>query len=331
MKNRARQVLQFIIFFGLGGGLMYWQFSGFSPEERTRFYEGLRNADYFWFTIAVIIGALAHLLRAYRWQMLLTPLNQKVGLGDRFYAVMIGYLANYAFPRLGEVTRCGVLKASDDVPFSEAFGTVVVERIVDVLCLGLIFMIVLLVEFAQLQTLWLQYIWHPATTKLAGITGSPMKMTVLVGCIILVIAAFAFLRRKVGGKVKAFFVGLKDGILSVRKVKNPAWFVGQSLLIWTGYYLSLYVCFFCFPETSSLTLNSALILVLFGTFGVAFTPGGIGAYQIIITAILIDIAPHSEGAAASFAWLSWGTQVTTVILFTGVAFALRPLLNRART
>ncbi len=90
----------------------------------------------------------------------------------------------------------------------------------------------------------------------------------------------------------------------------------------------MYVVFFCFPETSSLTMNNALILVLFGTFGVAFTPGGIGAYQIIITAILIDIAPESALAAASFAWLSWGAQVATVLIFTGLAFALRPVLNK---
>jgi hypothetical protein len=119
--------------------------------------------------------------------------------------------------------------------------------------------------------------------------------------------------------------------MSIRKVKKPGMFILQSLLIWAGYYLALYVVFFCFPETSSLTLNSALILLLFGTFGVAFTPGGIGAYQIIITAIMIEMAPSTEPAAASFAWLSWGTQVATVVLFTGVAFALRPALNKIKS
>jgi uncharacterized protein (TIRG00374 family) len=328
VKKKSVQVLQFIIFFGLGGGLMYWQFSTFTDEEREAFYNGLRNANYYWFAVAVFIGMLAHLLRAIRWQMLLTPLGHKAGLGTRFYAVLLGYLANYGLPRLGEVVRPSVLTVSDNVPLSESFGTVVVERIVDMLCLGVIFLIVLLLQFAELQGLFFEYVWDPAMIKFSGIAASPLKMTLLIGILLLLVAGFLFLRNRVKGKAKAFFAGLKDGILSVRKVKSPGLFIAQSLLIWFGYYLALFVVFFCFPETSSLTMNNALILVLFGTFGVAFTPGGIGAYQIIITAILIDIAPESTPAAASFAWLSWGAQVATVLIFTGVAFAIRPVLNK---
>lgn len=307
---------------------MYWQFSTFTDDEREAFYKGLRNANYYWFALAVFIGMLAHLLRAIRWQMLLTPLGHKAGLGTRFYAVLLGYLANYGLPRLGEVVRPSVLTVSDNVPLSESFGTVVVERIVDMLCLGVIFLIVLLLQFAKLQGIFFEYVWDPAMIKLSGITTSPLKMALLIGVLLLLVAGFLFLRNRVKGKAKAFFAGLKDGVLSVRKVKSPGLFIAQSLLIWFGYYLALYAVFFCFPETSSLTMNNALILVLFGTFGVAFTPGGIGAYQIIITAILIDIAPESAPAAASFAWLSWGAQVATVLIFTGVAFALRPALNK---
>ncbi len=328
MKKKSVQILQFIIFFGLGGGLMYWQFSGFTDEEREAFYKGLRNANYYWFAIAVLIGMLAHLLRAIRWQMLLTPLGHKAGLGTRFYAVLLGYLANYAFPRLGEVVRPSVLTVSDNVPLSESFGTVVVERIVDMLCLGVIFLFVLVLQFAELQGIFFEYVWDPAMIKLDGLSESPLKIGLLAFTVAVLIGGFLFIRHRVKGKAKAFFVGLKDGILSVRKVKNPVLFITQSLLIWFCYYLALYVVFFCFPETSSLTMNNALILVLFGTFGVAFTPGGIGAYQIIITAILIDIAPESTPAAASFAWLSWGAQVATVLIFTGLAFALRPVLNK---
>ena len=328
MKGRTKQILQFVIFFGLGGGLMYWQFSRFSEVEREQFYRGIREANYVWFFVAVLIGAFAHILRAVRWQMLLTPLNRRVGFGTRFYAVMLGYLANYAFPKLGEVVRPTVLVASDDVPFTESFGTVVVERIVDLLCLGLIFVIVLLVEFAHLQDLFMKYIGEPAMVKLTGITGSPVKMALLIGGLVIVVAAFFYIRKKITGKAKTFLNGLKDGILSVRKVKRPGVFIFQTLLIWAGYYFSMYIVFFCFRETSHLTLNTALILLLFGTFGAIFTPGGIGAYQIIITAIMIDLSPDSAPAAASFAWLSWGAQVATVLLFTGVAVLVRPAFNK---
>lgn len=328
MSKRAKQILQFLIFFGLGGGLMYWQFSGFTDVQREQFYHGISSANYVWFVVALFIGLGAHLIRAIRWQALLTPLGHKVGLGTRLYAVMIGYLANYAFLRLGEVIRPGVLKTSDNVPMSESIGTVVVERVVDTLCLGVVFLLVLVFQYTALEGLFLEYVWHPAIEKFSGIMGNPVKLIILCAVLGALVGGFFFLRHRVKGKAKAFFVGLKDGLLSVRKVKNPGLFIVQSLLIWFGYYMTLYVVFFCFPETSSLTLNSALILLLFGTFGVAFTPGGIGAYQIIITAIMIKMAPDTAPAAASFAWLSWGTQVATVILFTGVAFAVRPMLNK---
>jgi glycosyltransferase 2 family protein len=334
VKSKLGQVIQFVIFFGLGAGLMWWQYSRFTTEQREEFHTGLREADYFWFFVAVFIGMLAHLMRAIRWQMLLTPLNRKAGLGSRFYAVMIGYLANYAFPRLGEVTRAGVLKTSDDIPFAESFGTIVVERIVDLLCLAVIFFIVLIVQFAELQALWLKYLWNPASAKIAGMMENPALFYGVICAIALFVAVLVMLRKRISGKLsgkaKAFFVGLKEGMLSIKKVPNPFLFVVQSLLIWTGYYLSLYTCFYCFDDTSSLTLHTALILLLFGTFGVAFTPGGIGAYQIIITEIMIAIAPATIAAAAPFSWLSWGAQVATVIIFTGIAFAARPALNKLR-
>jgi uncharacterized protein (TIRG00374 family) len=328
VNNKLRQVLQFIIFFGLGGALMWWQFSGFTTEQRSNFYNGLRNADYFWFAVATVIGMVSHLLRATRWQMLLMPLNEKAKLGNRFYAVMIGYLANYGFPRLGEVVRCTVVKTSDNIPFAKSFGTVVIERIVDLICLGIIFLCVLLMEFNELQSLWHKYIWFPASAKISAIAGNPAKLVIFILLIFILAGTFIFLRKRVAGKTKSFLIGLKDGILSVRKVKSPAMFSVQTLLIWIGYYLGLYACFFCFHETSSLTLNSALILILFGSLGIAFTPGGTGAYQVIITAILVDIAPATEHVAASFAWLAWGTQVATVVLFTGIAFLVKPLLNK---
>lgn len=332
MNPKLKQFLQFVIFFGLGAGLMWWQYSRFSPEQREQFHSGLRNADYFWFVIAMLIGAVAHLSRAIRWRQLLHPLGYKAGLGNRFYAVMIGYLANYAFPRLGEVSRCGILKSSDDVPFAESFGTVVVERIVDMLCLLLVFLLVLLVQFAELQALWVKFIWGPASEKMGPLVANKPLFYGLIAGGLLVAAALIYFRKKIGGmitgKIGKFLTGIKNGIFSVRKVPRPGWFIFHSLLIWSGYLFSLYVCFFCFPETKSLSLNTALILLLFGTFGVVFTPGGIGAYQLIITALMIYLVPATEPAAAPFSWLTWGAQVATVVVFTGISFAIRPLLNK---
>jgi len=334
LKGRVKQALQFIIFFGLGLGLMYWQFNKFNPDEKAHFFTALKTANYAWFALAIGVGMLAHLSRAVRWQQLLYPLGHKVGLGDRFYAVMFGYMANYGIPRSGEVIRCGILKTSDEVPFSEAFGTVVVERIIDMLCLLLVFVIVLAVEFSRLKELWLTKVWDPAMEKLDHLMQNQTAIIIIVIGLVVFIAAIFIFRKKIGalmkGKLGGFLKGFKDGILAVKKVPQPGWFIFHSLFIWTAYLLPLYICFNCFPETKGLTLNDALVILLFGTFGVVFTPGGIGLYQVIVTSViafLLHLSMDSQ-LGAPFAWLSWGTQVVTVVLFTGIAFAVKKPLNR---
>jgi uncharacterized protein (TIRG00374 family) len=313
---------------------MWWQFSGFDEKQKAVFFNALRTADYKWFVLAILVGALSHLSRAIRWQQLLIPLGKKAGLGNRFYAVMVGYLANYGLPRSGEVIRSGLLKKTDDVPFSEGFGTVVVERIVDTLCLLVVFLCVLIFQFSQLQKLWIEYIWNPAQLKIDAIASNTTVMVILISSVVVFFGLLFLSRKKIrkffSGKLGSFLKGFKEGMLSIRKVPKPGWFIFHSLFIWTGYLLSLYICFFCFPLTEGMSMNDALVILLFGTFGVVFTPGGIGLYQIIVTgiiAILLDLEKGSQ-AGASFAWLSWGAQVATVISFFAIAVITKPFLNR---
>ena len=341
MKAGVKQLLQFIVFFGLGIGLTYWQFSGLDQEQKNYFFYALRTANYFWVVLAIIIGALAHWSRATRWKMLLTPLGHKTSFGNRFYSVMIGYLANYGIPRSGEVIRCTTLKTNEDVPFGESFGTVIVERLVDTFCLLLVFVIVLLMEFSQLSKLWKKFISDPAAVKFGHIMEHETLLFVLIaGAFLFLFLLFAF-----GKKLKTFFrnkfslvwEGFKNGFSTIKRLPNPGLFIFHSLFIWSCYYFSTYVCFFAFKDASDYTLHTALIVLLFGTFGVIFTPGGIGAYQIIVTNVLFELYKQSPLAnstahvAAPYSWLSWGAQVGTVVIFTGVAFALRKTTKHKTT
>ena len=158
-------------------------------------------------------------------------------------------------------------------------------------------------------------------------------MLIIAGTLVVFFTLFFIFRKKIGrfftGKLGAFLKGFKEGILGVRKVPNPGWFIFHSLFIWSGYLFSLYACFFCFPVTSGLSINDALVILLFGTFGVVFTPGGIGLYQIIVTGIVaLLLHLEVEADAAPFAWLSWGAQVVTVVVFSLISIGIKPLLNR---
>jgi glycosyltransferase 2 family protein len=332
LNPKLKQAVKFLFFFGLGVGLLWWQYAGFTPEQKADFINGIRHANYFWVAVAVFVGALAHLSRAIRWQQLLTPLGHSTPLGNRFFAVMIAYLANYAFPRLGEVSRCGLMKRSDNVPFEQSFGTVVAERLIDTLCLALVFVLTLLFQFDELGALSEKWILGPASAKFQRLLANQTMLIIVISIIVIGVAAFLMLRKRIAklisGKIGGVLQGFWKGIKTVREVPQPFWFIFHSLFIWFCYLISLYCCLFCFPETSTLGLNQALVLLLFGTFGVVFTPGGIGAYQLIITAILTELVASAAPAAASFAWISWGAQVLTVVIFTGISYLLLPILNR---
>ena len=334
MNPKLRQALQFIIFFGLGLGLIAWQFTKFTDADKKNFFDALRSANYSWFALGIFISALSHVSRAVRWQQLLSPLNHRAGLGNRYYAVMFGYLANYGLPRLGEVVRCGIVKERDEVPFSESFGTVIVERIIDMICLLLVFVLVLIFEFSHLEVIWTKYISDPAAELFGKLYAHKILLYAVIGfCAVMAASIFIFRKKiasKISGKFGSFLKGIKDGLLAVRRVPKPGLFIFHTLFIWSCYLFSLYVCFFCFPVTSSLTLNDALVILLFGTFGVIFTPGGIGLYQVIVTGVVGFLLYNdiTSNAGASLAWLAWGSQVVTVIIFCGVAFFLRQPLNR---
>ncbi|TND09875.1 MAG: hypothetical protein FD123_803 [Bacteroidetes bacterium] len=321
------------VFLVLGIGLLWYQYNGMSPEQKINFASSIKSADYFWLAMAVIIGALAHLVRAVRWHQLLAPLGHHPRRQSTFLSVMVGYLANYAVPRLGEVMRCTTLAREEKVPFNESFGTVIVERIIDMLCLLLVFVITISVQFSQLSSAWTEHLYNPASEKLAKLANNPVMLIVVIGALLAVATAFFLLRKKISGKMAGIIKGFVNGIKAVRKVKNPGLFILYTLGIWFGYLMSLFICFRCFPETSGLSMNLALVLLLFGTFGVAFTPGGIGAYQVLVANVLFSLTKDTPEAvptavATSFAWVSWSSQVITVLIFTLVAFILQRLSNR---
>jgi uncharacterized protein (TIRG00374 family) len=333
VKN-TKSVIQFVVLLGIGILLIWLSIRKITPEQKEDIFTAFRTADYFWVFVSLFVSFLSHFLRAYRWNYLLEPLGYKTKLVNANCHVLIGYLANYGIPRMGEVSRCTLAAKYDNVPFEVAFGTVITERIVDFFIFIIIFLFTLLVQFSELIGLANKYVFDPLKIKLTGLSESPVKMIVVALVILAAIAAFVLLRRKftslLKGKLGGIIKGLGEGIGSVRKMKRPVQFVIVSFMIWASYFYSLYFCLFAIKGTSHLGQAECLTLLLFGTLGVIFSPGGLGAYPFIVGGILM--ATYNVDQVSSFAlpWLSWTSQFVLIVVLGGISLFVLPLYNRKK-
>ncbi|MGZ3902430.1 MAG: lysylphosphatidylglycerol synthase transmembrane domain-containing protein [Bacteroidia bacterium] len=328
MSPKVKSILQLVIFSAIGAGLIWLSIHNIPDSERETTKQSFKKADYFVVFISAVISILAHVVRAWRWNSMLQPLGHSISFKNSFAAVMIGYVVNFAIPRGGELSRCGVATQYEKVPFPAALGTVITERIVDLLIMLLLFFITLAVQFSELTGLTHQYVLDPLSKKLSG---DKTLLYIFIGGMILLAAAIFVFRKKIKamltGKLGSMIKNFGDGLKSVKDVKSPMLFIVQSLLIWFCYFLSLYVCFWCFDETKTLGIKPALSVLLFGTVGVAISPGGIGAYQLISTQVLLFYGVINS-ISISFPWIVWGSGFIAIIVVGALCFLLLPILNR---
>lgn len=324
--------MKFLFFLGLGGFLIWLAVKDKTDQELQNIRDAVAQANYSWIFLSLIVSGLSHYFRALRWKLLLQPLQHQPNTSNTFFAVMVGYLANCALPRLGEVTRCGILNRYEKVPFTEGFGTVIAERAMDMLCLILIFFMSLGVEFTKIYGIADRLIFSFVGEKWNLLMGKPLLLAATgVSILLLTVLLFYFRKRiatlfttKVGGLIK----GLGQGLMSVKKVNKPYLFLLYTALIWLMYFLQVYVCFFAFGETSSLSFMVAVIITVFGSLGVVAVPGGTGAYQAIIIQILTTVYLISGTNAFAFAWAVWTAQILLILVLGGLSLILLPLINR---
>lgn len=331
--KKARSVIQFFVLLAIGVLLIWLSLRQVAPQK-DKIADAFANADYFWVSMSMLVALLSHFLRAYRWNYLLEPLGYKVNLFNATCHVLVGYFANYGIPRMGEVSRCTLASRYDKVPFEIGFGTVITERIVDFMLLLVIFALTLAFQFAKLIDLANQYIFDKLREKLSGVSESPVKLIVLAVIVIAMAAGFLVLRRKFSGLLKgklgSIIKGMGEGIGSIRKMKKPGMFILTSFLIWACYFYSLYLCFFTLEATKHLSQGACLTLLLFGTFGVVFSPGGLGAYPFIIGSILQDSFHIDAVSAFALPWLSWTSQFVLIVFLGLLSLIALPIYNRNR-
>lgn len=331
-KN-TKSIIQFVVLLSIGILLIWLSLKQVAPEKE-RIISAFKNADYFWVGVSMFISFLSHFLRAYRWNYLLKPVGHSVSLVNSTCHVLIGYLANYGIPRMGEVSRCSLAAKYDKVPFEVGFGTVITERIIDFFVFILIFFLTLAFQFTELIGLANKLIFDKLRARFGAQEDNGLKILVVLVLLLALGGLFLLLRKKLSGLLKGklggIIKGMAQGIGSIAKMDKPVRFIILSLLIWASYFYSLYACFFAFDATSHLGQKECLTLLLFGTFGVIFSPGGLGAYPAIIGGILLYTYNIDIAYAFALPWLSWSNQFILILVTGLLSFIILPLNNRKK-
>ena len=309
-----KKVLKIVLPLALGSFLVWYSLSDISLEILGNYF---KEANYSFILLGLFFGILSHLSRAYRWKFMLEPLGFKPKFINSVLAVLVGYLVNLAIPRAGEISRATVMTNYEKIPFEKAFGTIVAERIADLIMMLSIIAFTLFVQF--------DFIYDLLSKNF-----NPLKIG--IGLVVLIVGFYiftSFVKKATSGfllKIKTFISGLIEGVTSIFKMKNKWAFIFHTVFIW-----AMYVAMFwaTIPAIEGLNLPFGGILIGFiaGGFSIAATNGGIGLYPIAAAGALALFNVPTETATA-FGWIMWTAQTALIVVFGGLAFLLLPIYNK---
>lgn len=317
MNKWLKTFLQVVLPFTLGVLLVWLVFKG---QDLNSILNDLRSANWFWIFLSIMAAILANYSRAVRWNMLIKPLGYAPSTAKVFAGVQVGYLANLAFPRMGELARCWVLRRTDQIPITQLIGTVIAERTIDLVTMLLIMGSVILFNLKLLGGMISDMLAQKSAQNTNPSFLASYWIYIFLGiCILAGIFVLIFrhkiLKSKIGKKILTLTNGLISGFQTVKSVKQVNWFIFHSLFIWAMYFLMVYFCMLSLSFTSHLTVNDGFLLMVAGSLGViAPVQGGIGAYHYMINETLNLIDPLiGDTRGLSFATLSHGVQMVVII------------------
>jgi len=329
MRKRFFSILQYVFFLGAGIFLVWWQLKSLTPEQKTAFLEALKEANYWLILPVAVMTVISHLSRAMRWKLLMEPLNYNPALKNVFAVTLIGYFANAAFPRLGEILKCTFLARYEKLKVDKLVGTIIVERAFDMVCFLLFIGITVIIQldvvggFVKKQFL-----------QLTVTTGIPLwaKLLLIASVFLagLILLKFIFKRfphnRFILG-LKNFLWGILEGFKSIKNLKHRRAFIFHTFLIWTLYLLEIYVAFYAMKGTAHLSIEAAFSVLTLSALAMIVTPGGIGSFPIFIKETLL-IYGISSALGIAFGWLMWGIATGIVIVTGLLALILLPYMNK---
>lgn len=348
MTDRAKSLLQTFIFLAIGLGIMWLLYSNYSTayisecelkgipaadcDLMAKIVADFKSADYSYVLIALVLFMISNVARVLRWHQMLEPLNYHPRFVNSLGSVMIAYLVNLGIPRSGEFVRAGVLSNYEGFQPEKVMGTIVTDRIMDVLCLLAVIALSLVLSYETIGVYLEENM--DLSNKLSVITSRPIVLGALLGTGLFIVAALWHRRQEIlvstiGQKVAHLVAGLWQGVKSIFSLRLPGLFIFYSVIIWLMYYLMTYVCMFAFVPTENLGGVAALVVFVLGTLGFVFpAPGGMGAYHFMIgQGLAMYGIPEADGF--SFANIFFfSVQLGCNVLFGLLALLILPSYNR---
>jgi glycosyltransferase 2 family protein len=328
LKQKNFLLLKYILPFALGIYLIWFIFNSLTPDETQTVLKSIQEANYFWIFIFLCLGFLSHASRSLRWMDLLETVGKRPKFLNSFFCVFIAYFMNMILPRAGEAARCAYLAKYENISFDKSLGTVVAERIVDVVFLLLITIVTVYLQIDLMSSYyndWKEIVLN----KLAAINTYYLIVGIIISALIII---FIYKRAKSNGffaKLVSFLKGFSDGLKSVFTTKKKWSFLFHSIFIWVMYLGMIWVSFFAFKETTTLPIEASLTTFVLATIAIILTPGGIGAYPIaVMQALLLFGISKESGLAAG--WVIWMAQTVMIIIFGGLSLLFIPIYNKKK-
>lgn len=328
MTKKLSGLFQYVFFLGLGIFLLWLTLR---KSDWNAILQDLSDAEYIYLLPATLMLLVSHFIRGLRWKILMEPLGYKPSTINTFLAVMIGYWANLAVPRLGEILKCTILARYEKVPADKLVGTIVAERAFDVVSLLVIFFITIFIQYDIIGDFTARTLGSFFSSGAGGL--SMVKVGIAVGVVILLIAITVFILKKYRehkliSKIRTVMKGIWQGLISVRYIRNKGLFFLYTALIWALYLLSTYMGFFAMRDMSQYGIKAAFSALSFGSLGMIIpSPGGIGSFQYAVQQVMVlyGITPEK---GLSLGMLIWIAQTGIIIIFGTICFLLLPIINK---
>lgn len=320
MKQQISKWLSILLPIFLGIFLIVYTYQKFTPEQILEIKSYFKNANYSYIVLGIFIAFLGNASRAYRWKFMLEHLGYKTSFYNNFMAVNICYLLNLSVPKSGEISRAVILKKYENVPFDKGFGTIVAERIVDMIVLLTFMLAAFFMQFRIVKEFILDKIPMQKLLVFASVA-------TIIGVGLLLVYFYSKLPWILALKQK--ISGLKEGVMSIVHMEKKMEYFLHTIFIWVSYLVMFYITLFVIPETSAISIGATMTAFVVGSIAIAFTNSGFGSYPFLISKILL-VYGIAETAGNAFGWIVWTSQMLLVVVLGVLSFLLLPVFNRSK-